>query len=123
MLQFMNQSRLNCLPTSPTDLELVMVKISLDHLFLLCRVHLPSNSFPANDNKVIAYLDSIASASHIVFLGDFSFQISVGHHLQDPNLSPRPSVIRLLSQPPNYITRIFSNALQGWNPRSCFLQY
>ena len=88
-------SRLNCLLSSPTDLELVTVKISLDHLFLLCRVHLPSNSFPANDNKVIAYLDSIASASCIVFLGDFSFQISVGHHLEDPNLSPRPSVIRL----------------------------
>ena len=57
---------------SPVDLELVTVDISFDCPLLLCFVDLPANSPPTNFNKVTTYLDTIASTSRIILLGDFN---------------------------------------------------
>ena len=57
---------------SPVNLELITVEINFDCPLLLCIVYLPPNSPPAYFDEVITYLDSIASTSCIILLGNFS---------------------------------------------------
>ena len=57
---------------SPADLELITVEISLGRPLLLCAVYLPPKSSPEITHKVVAYLDSIASTSRVIILGDFN---------------------------------------------------
>ena len=59
---------------SPPDIEVVSVKIGVDHDFVLCSVYIPPDSPACHISSSVLYFTSLISCSNrCIFVGDFNF--------------------------------------------------
>ena len=59
---------------SPPDIEVVSVKIGVDHDFVLCSVYIPPDSLVCHISSSVLYFTSLISCSNrCIFVGDFNF--------------------------------------------------
>ena len=67
-------SILSSLLSSPVDLEVVSVKIGVNHDFILCTVYVPPNSSESYLLSLLKYLsDLVCSYNRCINVGDFNF--------------------------------------------------
>ena len=59
---------------SPSDLEIVTVKVGIDHELIICCVYVPPSASHTYVGLLIDYLTDLQSSSvHCIFVGDFNF--------------------------------------------------